>query len=90
MLKISIANKRFTYLNYRNDFYAESNGNVSNFYVTIPCGTGLFIGPTETPMPTEITCAVHRARSNGTGNCGALTNVNKCMMPPFTPLTNCK
>ncbi|WP_305155244.1 hypothetical protein [uncultured Alistipes sp.] len=87
---INIGNQAIAFETYRNTFFAQSDGKVKNFYVTIPYGTGYFSGPIIVPMPQNLNCIVHRARSNGTGNCGVLTDINCCFHTPLALLTECK
>lgn len=87
---VTIANQRIAFLSYGAYFFAESDGKVKNFFVTIPYGTGYFSGPGIVPMPQILNCITHRARSNGTGDCGVLTDINCCFHIPMLPLTNCK
>lgn len=77
-------------LGYPETTVTSSNGRVSNFYVTVPIGTGSFIKPAAEPMPVKFDCITHRARSGSLGNCGVLTKYVKWNCEVRYPTSNCK
>lgn len=84
---LTIAGKRIEFETYRNNF--SKSEYTKNLYVTVGFGNGQFnMTPTEVPMPGGFNCIVHRARSRSMGNCGALTDINFCMVPAL-PLPEC-
>lgn len=85
---LNISGKRISFLKYRDEF--SQSEETKNLYVTVPFGTGQFIGtPSEVPMPLGFNCIVHRARSSSMGKCGALTDINCCMPLVTLPLSAC-
>lgn len=87
---LTIDKQRIAFLEYGDNFLSISNGKVKNHYVVIPYGTGFFAGPSIIPMPLEFNCIVHRARSNGTGNCGVLTDIHSaCPVASYDRLKEC-